>query len=95
MLGLRGVLKEDWLEDVGGNEGITEAEPWVPLEGIAVWLLDILRNGCGNENVDEIIENRGPGEALQVEVEAHRHVLIPKQGPFSKISSGAVVQLVE
>lgn len=59
MLGLGGALKEDWLEEVGGNEGIVDAEPWAPMEGVVMGLLDILRNSYGNENIVEIIENRG------------------------------------
>lgn len=76
MLGLGGALKEDWLEEVGGNEGIADDDPWSPLEGVAIGLLDILRNSCGNENVDEISKTEDPDEALQVEVEAYKHVFI-------------------
>lgn len=42
MLGLGGALKDDWLEEVGGNEGIADAEPWAPMEGVVMGLLDIL-----------------------------------------------------
>lgn len=42
MLGLGGALKDDWLEEVGGNEGIVDAEPWAPMEGVVMGLLDIL-----------------------------------------------------
>lgn len=59
MLGLGGALKEDWLEEVGGNNAIVDAEPWAPMEGVDMGLLDILRNSYGNENIVEIIENRG------------------------------------